>query len=426
MSEVRSELLITLVHGTWPRGLFPKIVRVKHWVRGLMRRKGPAPFWFEEGSRFLDRLSTELGDIPHKIRPLLWSGANSIFVRDKTAQVLAEQLANQHAENPQATQVVIAHSHGGNIALRALHHLKQRDTAPSCEEGANPLLVTLATPFIEVQQADSGPRPMWVRVTLFVAILFFQPIAMIGVLYLIGDDLFDRFWPLTFFIFFTVWILGFILIVWWGVTRTDFVNFSDEFPALWPVLVDLDDRWFAGRLRWWLGQRQATARQNRVRALKDATQLGSVSAQRLLVIRAIDDEASLVMALGTIVNHLIMISIRYVFLLLFLLLLFLPEKNLQDMVFEVIIGFSVLTIMLLGLLMVSRVVHGCELAISPMECQINTQSTPDAFGLSKVVTLVRRKYVKSLRHGIYDHGDCPKAISDWVRSQLYAPREFEP
>jgi hypothetical protein len=70
--------------------------------------------------------------------------------------------------------------------------------------------------------------------------------------------------------------------------------------------------------------------------------------------------------------------------------------------------------------MVSRMVHGRELAISPMECQINTQSAPDATDLSQVVTLVSRKYVKSLRHGIYEHENCASAISDWVRAQLDA------
>jgi hypothetical protein len=177
------------------------------------KRLGPPPFWFEEGSRFLDRLSTELGDIPHKVRPLLWSGANSIFVRDKIANVLAERISAEHAKHPQAAQLVIAHSHGGNIALRALHHLKQR--------------------------ADS----LAIAIFAFAMILF-------------------------------------------------------------------------------------------------------------------------------------------------------------------------------GLLMVSRSAHGRELARSPVECQVNTQSAPDAVGLSKIVTLVRRTYVKSLRHGIYDHEDCAKTISDWVRSQL--------
>ena len=175
MSEVRHQLLITVVHGTWPRGLFPKIVRFKQWVRGLMRRKrlGPPPFWFEEGSLFLDRLSTELGDIPHKITPLLWSGANSIFVRDRTANVLAEYLSAEHTEHPQATQLVIAHSHGGNIALRALHHLHQRDASQLYgADSANPLVVTLATPFVEIHQADFGGRPSVIRWAVLLAMYY--------------------------------------------------------------------------------------------------------------------------------------------------------------------------------------------------------------------------------------------------------------
>jgi alpha-beta hydrolase superfamily lysophospholipase len=87
------------------------------------------------------------------MRRLLWTGKNSIRIRDETAQVLAKQLSAEHAEHPQATQLIIAHSHGGNIALRALHHLKQRDASQS---SAEPLVVTLATPFVEVHHADLG------------------------------------------------------------------------------------------------------------------------------------------------------------------------------------------------------------------------------------------------------------------------------
>jgi hypothetical protein len=80
-------------------------------------------------------------------------------------------------------------------------------------------------------------------------------------------------------------------------------------------------------------------------------------------------------------------------------------------------GVIVLVIMMYSLLMTSRLVHGRELATSPMECQINTQSTPDGVG-AKIVTLVRDTYAKSLRHGIYDHEDCAKTVSDWVRFRL--------
>jgi hypothetical protein len=95
-SEVPHQLLITLVHGTWPRGLFPRFARFKKRVWDLVRLRRstpPPPFWFEGGSQFLARLSKELSDIPHKITPpLLWTGANSIVVRDETAQVLAERV----------------------------------------------------------------------------------------------------------------------------------------------------------------------------------------------------------------------------------------------------------------------------------------------------------------------------------------------
>jgi len=202
------------------------------------------------------------------------------------------------------------------------------------------------------------------------------------------------------FTFFAVWFSSAALTSWWGL--------------------------------WWI-YRRVTARQNRVQALNDATQLGEPAGQRLLVIRAVDDEASLVLAFGTIINYLTAMTIMYVLVLVFLFLLigaviagaanlrWLPSRlsTFYDTVEPAaVVGFIVLTISLLGLLMLSRSVHGRELAVSPMECQINTQSTPDALGLSRIVTLVRSTYTKSLRHVIYDHEGCAKAISDWVHLQL--------
>jgi hypothetical protein len=183
----------------------------------------------------------------------------------------------------------------------------------------------------------------------------------------------------------------------------------------------------AGFLRRSIGRR-APARQGRVEALMDATRLGEIAsaqAQRLLVIRAIDDEASLTMALGAVFTYVTARAISYilgVFSVLALIFFFISlwvEWHSTTLV----VGFTALTMMLLGPLAAARTVHGWGLALSPMECQINTQSTPDAKGLSAIVTLVRRTYVKSLRHGIYDHEDCAKTISDWVRSQLCMPHE---
>jgi hypothetical protein len=57
---------------------------------------------------------------------------------------------------------------------------------------------------------------------------------------------------------------------------------------------------------WWRDVRRAPVRQRQIDVLNDATRLGEVvsaQAQRLLIIRAIDDEASLTLALGTIVTY---------------------------------------------------------------------------------------------------------------------------
>ena len=351
----------------------------------LWRRQAKyrSPFWFEEDSQFLARLCAELHDIPHKIAPLLWSGANSIDVRDETAHALAEHLSAEHAEHPQATQLVIAHSHGGNIALRALHHLKQRDAS---RPRAEPLVVTLATPFVEVHHADLGFfRPFFFRGAMVVIIL---SVAWAGLSY----------------------VLSFL-------------------PAL-PVPFGKRPSTFAigvlvGFLAWrWL-RKQKPARQNKLEALKDATQMGDLTpVDQLLVVRAIDDEASLTMALGTIFNYATVTSIACVYAVFFgvLEISLLIEQLWSSWLVELArpayaaIMFSLMVLFIM--FMVSRTVHGRELARSPIECQINTQSTPDAVSLSKIITLVQRKYVKSLRHGIYDHEDCAKTISDWVRSQL--------
>jgi hypothetical protein len=391
MSEVRPQLLITLVHGTWGRGFFLR-----------RQRQSRRPLWFEEGSPFLARISSELSDVPHKIWPLLWTGANSIYIRDKTAQALAEHLSAEHAEHPQATQLIIAHSHGGNIALRALHHLQKRDAAQLCgEESANPFIVTLATPFIEVHHADFGRRPLYIRNAVMIAINSLVVLSVAGLGFISSLSELPELYRLV------AAFLSFILIfccgpfnLWWG--------------------------------RRWI-YRRATARQKQVDALRDATQLGElVSAERLLVIRAIDDEASLVLALGAIFNYITAHFITYV-VALFVLLSPIPgvvafvavdyEFNWTLLVSAsnaIAAVYVALIIPLVGTLIVSRSVHGRELAVSPMECQINTQSAPDAVYLSKIVTLVSRTYVKSLRHGIYGNEDCPKAISDWVRSHLCA------
>jgi hypothetical protein len=176
---------------------------------------------------------------------------------------------------------------------------------------------------------------------------------------------------------------------------------------------------------WWWIVGRTTHRQNQLNALESATRLGQlVPAQRLLVIRAIDDEASLLLAAGAIINFItarFMVLVLYLFFILTFVTIYgrawlgsLGRYAYPSALF----GFIVLTLLMLVVLMIARVVHGWELAKSPMECQINTQSVPDGINLSQIVTLVSREYTGSLQHKSYEHKDCAKQIADWIRSRL--------
>src|SRR5438270_4468723 len=139
---------IILVHGTWGRGFFPSDnskVSLQKPARGGGR-------WFDDGSEFRQALEVALGDEPDQyvIRPLLWSGSNSVFARDAAESRLADEL-EKDLESPDARPVVIAHSHGGNVALRALQHLRS--------DPSRIRVVTLATPFLRVFVRDE-PRKL--------------------------------------------------------------------------------------------------------------------------------------------------------------------------------------------------------------------------------------------------------------------------
>jgi hypothetical protein len=372
--SVSHELLITLLHGTWGRGFFPRL-----------RTQDQRPLWFETKSPFRRRLSAELTDIPHEINQLLWSGSNSIFERDKAAHALATHLIAEQIKKPQATQIVVAHSHGGNIALRALEYLKNHGAS-------HPLIVTLATPFIEIHPTRFDDKASFIRLAL-VSSLFV--LLMFGILFL---NVFLELPGRIFLVLAVFWLAAFIFATWW-----------------------------------WDGRRE-TARQDRLSTLKEAARIGSLgSAQRLLVLRAIDDEASLTLALGTMLNYVIpnIVKIGGTMLVLYVLawgllhvlgyMQYMPSW-LRDSFIGLLIGSCTITISLVGALMLSRSVHGRELALASMECQINTQSTPDGNNLCQVVTLIPDRIMlgKSLRHGIYQYDDCARVIAKWVRSQLAA------
>lgn len=77
-----------------------------------------------------------------------WSGLNSHDERTTAAEALAKQLTTQMAEVPDGLHFVIAHSHGGTVAMYAARLLSSE------HRGRLRGLVTLGTPFLRVWSRD--------------------------------------------------------------------------------------------------------------------------------------------------------------------------------------------------------------------------------------------------------------------------------
>jgi hypothetical protein len=104
-------------------------------VHGTFAPQAP---WTQDGSNLRRALADALGNVT--FHSFDWSGRNSYGDRREAGRRLAAVLDDIARGAPQAIRAVIAHSHGGNIALYAGKHIK------SPQSLAN--LACLATPFI--------------------------------------------------------------------------------------------------------------------------------------------------------------------------------------------------------------------------------------------------------------------------------------
>ena len=137
--------VVTLVHGTFARD---------------------AP-WTRPGSA----LSAALRQVDCHVTQFTWSGRNSHRARSRGALALAEHLQQQVTEHPGATQWMIAHSHGGNVALHAADRLR---IARGGRTRAT--TVTLATPFLHARARTVTGWPLFI-IALFSA---FVVVATLG------------------------------------------------------------------------------------------------------------------------------------------------------------------------------------------------------------------------------------------------------
>lgn len=121
----RPPLLVTLVHGTFARA---------------------AP-WTRDGSVLRSEISEALRALGREVvfDTFDWSGRNTHKARIKAGYQLAAHIRALRARHPQCPHFIVAHSHGGNVALFAHKHLDTDMHALG--------VATLGTPFIKATPA---------------------------------------------------------------------------------------------------------------------------------------------------------------------------------------------------------------------------------------------------------------------------------
>ncbi|WP_141339711.1 hypothetical protein [Bradyrhizobium sp. USDA 3458] len=115
------EIIITLVHGTFAQG---------------------AP-WTQLTSDFVAELERGLHRSTMFTR-VDWSGHNDVYARLEGGKILSKHLGQLKEQYPRALQYVVAHSHGGNVAIYATRDLEVDGIA------------CLATPFFHARQRDGS------------------------------------------------------------------------------------------------------------------------------------------------------------------------------------------------------------------------------------------------------------------------------
>jgi hypothetical protein len=421
--ESNRTCIITMVHGTYGRGFFPKEYRAG--TRSWLGKLSPPP-WFHEGSVFRNRLESELRkeNITATFRIFRWSGANSVFRRARAADELNHLLAS---DPDNANSIVIGHSHGGNVAFRAISKLGSR--------GARINLITLATPFLRVFPTWSGPSFWQVYITLFFTLT-------LGVSSLKGAHLFSgQLWPEDLGVGNWAAMVVFPLAVATALLVRLIINPSP--PA---AKRQLD---------------QAKTWASRPFTIAEEANYDSAGphAPNLLVIRGVDDEAALALAFAAIATRInrAAMGATWKLLLCFMFLLAwvvdtlgpwilkglgridfnspsaLPElhDNISRLFGWALLAAAASALMLVAIPALFRTWFGREFLIGAARCEVATDSVPDSIP-SRIITLETPYYrpfpwvqaeqarssTSTMHHEIYNYPGCVLEIVKWVNEHF--------
>jgi hypothetical protein len=450
--------VITMVHGTWGgvrtssrwHAFYRAALALYRAVRALFRAVSPDPAWYDEGSLFLSRLESELRkeNIAASFRIFQWSGGNSVRDRARAADELSSLLASDPYN---ANSIVIAHSHGGNVAFLAISKLGSR--------GANIHLITLATPFVRVLPTRHvGAFELVSVLSIFTTIgfgLFLLrwvvqvPEPLNGTFGLLGPS--DWLFPevisnisdvpdisfISYIVLLPTWL---VMLVMSYLLVYLLLNPSPRLGQLADQIKTRASRLFKiARLEQLAGQIKAWAwRPFKIAKLANYDSTGPL-APNLLVIRAVDDEAAFMLASGSIASAISRLAVRFLssakavwffvgcqvlrpFLHNFVPL-WLDHYFLQPGVF-VLTSFICVFLFAPGLF---NCVFGTEFLIGAARCEIAHDSTPDSTR-ARIVTLKTPDQQPSaqnsassgsnMHHKIYNYPSCGREIVKWITERV--------
>jgi hypothetical protein len=155
--------VIVAVHGT--RHLLPFRLRAR-FTKSIDQTPWTAP-----DSRFMSGLKAILGDAT-EVASFDWSGDNTFRARQEAAVELREFILQHRA--PASALYVIAHSHGGNIALSAASDPFVADSL----EG----VILLSTPFINVRRRNWGAAIKWLPLACLISVLMIVCLIVLALL----------------------------------------------------------------------------------------------------------------------------------------------------------------------------------------------------------------------------------------------------
>ena len=239
---------------------------VVHLVPGTYSRLpfGRPPPWIREGSKLREHLARALGGRV-QFMYAKWSTMNSFSARQSGARALRESILGCAARWPHTRQVVVGHSHGGNVAVGAMQDARV--------EARVDAVVCLATPFLQstlFHDPDAGKDHRQLKRVLgpmMAFVLFVAACAASGRRYLLPE----WFWN------------------WLALAHAPFVERLAG--ALLGVTVFLGALWASSRLL-------RNARRKWRRVIKEATAAPQLAPEKLQILRQPGDEAQA--ALGTL------------------------------------------------------------------------------------------------------------------------------